>query len=169
MQSGTCLRARMRWGQTDGQCKPILCCSGSLHTWANWLYRILASVSEAENPGRCTRSPLLPPRCLEKQLDGAARHLDAHWNCRGWMEDLQHGIVGGPRSAVRAVESVLARVARETRFIKAPRKRCQSFFQKFASSLIRDVRALNTGICAKEQLSICLLNVFGQVIKTQSF
>lgn len=75
------------------------------------------------------------------------------------MEDLQHGIVGGPRSAVRAVESVLVRVARETRFIKASCERCESFFQKFPSSLIRDVRALKARICAKEQLSIYLLNV----------
>lgn len=55
-------------------------------------------------------TPPRPRRCLEKQLDGSVRHLDAHWNCRAWMEDLQLGIVGGPRSAVRAVESVLVRV-----------------------------------------------------------
>lgn len=85
------------------------------------------------------------------------------------MEDPQHGIVGGPRSAVRAVESVLVGDARETQFIKAPCERDESFFQKFPSSLIRDVRALKAWICAKEQLSIYLRNVFGQVIKLPSF
>lgn len=47
------------------------------------------------------------------------------------MEDLQHGIVGGPRSAVRAVESVLVRDARETQFIKASCERAESFFKSF--------------------------------------
>lgn len=77
------------------------------------------------------------------------------------MEDLQHGIVGGPRSAVRAVESVLVRDAVHQGSLRTRRV----LFQKFPSSLIRDVRALKAWICAKEQLSIYLLNVFGQVIK----
>lgn len=37
------------------------------------------------------------PRCLSKQLDGIECHLDAHWNCRARMEDLQLAIVGGPK------------------------------------------------------------------------
>lgn len=112
-----CCWAGMRWGQTDGQCQPILFCFWSQHTWLNWLNRIWASTSEVEKHGRCTRSL---PRCLEKQLDGTERHPDAHWNCRAWMEDLRLGIVGGPRSAVRAVESVLARVREKSSLSRLP-------------------------------------------------
>lgn len=84
------------------------------------------------------------------------------------MEDLQLGIVGrgGPRSAVRAVESVLVLTREKCSLSRLPASAARPFFKSFPCSLIRDVGALKAWIHAKEQLPLSLsVNALGLVIK----